>query len=139
MNELRKALQILRIQHDEMMADMAAKLGISASMLSAIERGKRRLSDGFVGKIIRTYELSGKDEENLRLAIARDEGFVRMDVLVMALSDESIRELLAFKSEIPHLCGAEFKPSAIINGIEDALPLMVFADQADDKSSEEEE
>ena len=139
MNELRKALQILRIQHDEMMADMAAKLGISASMLSAIERGKRRLSDGFVRKIIRTYELSGKDEENLRLAIARDEGFVRMDVPVRALSDESIRELLAFKSEMPHLCVAEFKPSVIINGIEDALPLMVFADQADNKSSEEEE
>lgn len=139
MSELRKALQILRIQNDEMMADMAAKLGISASMLSAIERGKRSLTDRFVGKIIRVYDLGGKDEENLRLAIARDEGFVRIDVPVRTLSDESIRELLAFKSEVPNLCGAEFKPSAIINGIEDTLPLLVSIESFEDNPIKEEE
>ena len=43
MTDFAKALRILRIERGEVLKDMADKLGITSSYLSAIECGKRKI------------------------------------------------------------------------------------------------
>ncbi len=68
---LTKYLKQLRLNHnDERLIDMASKLDISQSFLSAIESGKRNLSDKLVDKIAKVYRLSY--EELNQLILLRD-------------------------------------------------------------------
>jgi transcriptional regulator with XRE-family HTH domain len=68
--QIDKALSIylkrLRLDHnDERLIDMANKLNISQSFLSAIESGKRNLSDKLVQKIVEVYGLDEMAEREL--------------------------------------------------------------------------
>jgi len=57
-------VRILRIQHHEVMGDMAKKLKTSVSFLSAVENGKKNVPAGWLEKISNLYELS-KEEINV--------------------------------------------------------------------------
>lgn len=48
----------LRIDNDEIMKDMAEKLGVTASYLSAIEKGKRTIPTDWAEQIAKHYELT---------------------------------------------------------------------------------
>lgn len=48
----------LRIDHDEQLKDMASKLGITSSYLSAIENGKRRVTPEIMKEVAHVYELT---------------------------------------------------------------------------------
>lgn len=53
--ELHKYLREIRIEHGELLKDMADKLGISVSELSAIEHGRNPMPKGFMKKIQSLY------------------------------------------------------------------------------------
>jgi transcriptional regulator with XRE-family HTH domain len=58
LNDLGKFLKKLRVDEGEVLADMAGRLGVSPSYLSAIENGKRALPDDLVKRLCEEYELS---------------------------------------------------------------------------------
>ena len=64
-------LRKLRIDNDELLRDMAVKLDVSPSMLSAIENGKRRASESLVKTLIDRYTLSPEQTNELQLAVAK--------------------------------------------------------------------
>lgn len=66
--ELGKQLRKLRIDRDENLGDMAAKLEMTSSYLSAIEKGKRPASEAFVDRVAKSYGLSAIARKSLAKA-----------------------------------------------------------------------
>jgi len=55
-------LRKLRIDRGELMKDMAVRLGVTASYLSAVEVGKKQVPDSWVSTICNLYGLSNTSE-----------------------------------------------------------------------------
>lgn len=107
-----KELRKIRIDNGEVLKDMADKLKVTSSYLSAIENGKRAVPANFVGEIISLYELSEKRQEVLRLSYDNSLKTVSLDLdgkkfakrelaLKFArsfedMSDEKAKKLLSF-------------------------------------------
>ena len=64
-NELGKALAKIRIDHDERMSDMAKRLGVSTAYLSAVELGKKKITDALLTNVAREYSLLKSDVDDL--------------------------------------------------------------------------
>lgn len=75
-----KELRKLRIDEDVTIHDMAKKLNISISYLSAIEAGKRKIPDGMTEKIISYYHLNKERGEELRMAAIESSKEIEIDV-----------------------------------------------------------
>lgn len=69
--EIGKELRKLRIEHDERLLDMAAKLDKSSAFISAVERGTKSPPAAFVELVVHTYNLAGEAAEVLRRAADR--------------------------------------------------------------------
>ncbi len=63
-----KELRKLRISTGELIRDMAAKLQVTASYLSAVETGKRQIPENWVAAISELYSLSESDRAKLQSA-----------------------------------------------------------------------
>lgn len=67
-----KAVRKLRVENEALMRDMAIALGVSSAYLSAIEMGRKKLTDDLVEKFIRYFrdlhELTQQQEMALRNA-----------------------------------------------------------------------
>lgn len=63
--EFGKILRKIRIDNDEILKDMASKLGVTAAYLSSVENGKREIPNGWISLIIEEYGLN--EDEALRL------------------------------------------------------------------------
>lgn len=61
-------VRILRVQHHEVMGDMADVLGVSVPFLSAVENGKKNVPADWIDKLAEHYELSDKEKKKLREA-----------------------------------------------------------------------
>ena len=61
-----KELKMIRVEKDEISADMAGKLDIAPSLLSAIETGARKIPVGFVDKLAKTYGLKEEEVKHLK-------------------------------------------------------------------------
>ena len=79
MTEFGKFLRILRIQRNENAQVMAKRLDMSPSYLSTIENGKRNIPASLEEDIIRLYALSELEQKELRGAIVRSSGMVKID------------------------------------------------------------
>lgn len=60
-----KELRKIRIDNNEVLKDMADKLGVTSSFLSAVEVGKKNVPNGWCTKIASEYRLSEKELESL--------------------------------------------------------------------------
>lgn len=60
-----KELKKIRVENDEILKDMAAKLNVTAAYLSAVENGNRKVPDSWVSIISEKYRL--KEEEAAKL------------------------------------------------------------------------
>lgn len=67
---LGKFLRKLRLDNDELLFDMAGKIDVPTSTLSAVETGKRRPSKGLAKKIIRAYRLTEEQMQQLYAGIS---------------------------------------------------------------------
>lgn len=65
-----KILRKIRIDHEEILKDMATKLGITSAYLSAIENGKRVIPSDLTMRLGEIYKLSLDDK--LKLEEAED-------------------------------------------------------------------
>ena len=68
LNEFGKTLRKIRIEHQELLKDMAEKLGVSSAYLSAVETGKRRIPHGWVARIVELYSLDPQQRELIQQA-----------------------------------------------------------------------
>ena len=83
MNPLGKFLRKYRIDENEMsLRDMASALGISSSLLSAYETGRRDIpdADAFYSSIIESFPMNGKNARKLRQAIDKSLESYRVDL-----------------------------------------------------------
>ena len=65
LTEFGKELRKIRLDRDELLRDMAKKLGVTVSYLSAVENGNRKIPDAWIYEIAELYEL--EDAEVLKL------------------------------------------------------------------------
>lgn len=70
--KLGKFLRKIRIDYDERMYDMAQRLDVSSSFLSAIEHGKKKLPEELYDKIIFDYNLDEDEQQELKEAMAQN-------------------------------------------------------------------
>ena len=68
LTEFGKALRKIRIDRQQLLKDMANKLGVSSAYLSAVENGKRRMPQDWVSKIASIYSLDSDAQADLQNA-----------------------------------------------------------------------
>ena len=87
---LGKRLRKIRIDNDEITLNMAEKLGISISYLSAIEHGKRNIPNDFIQKLFDKYQLSEEMKTLIQKDVVDYSGEMK---LIMSQMNEQQQEL----------------------------------------------
>ena len=91
-------LKKIRINNEELLLDMAKKLNMSSTFLSAIENGKKKVPDDFKDKLCSNYSLSEEEIKEL------NEGIVINNDKV----DLTLSELSGPKKELAISLGRSF-------------------------------
>ncbi len=76
-----KFLKKLRVDRGEILKDMAEKLEVTVSFLSAVENGKKHMPPAWNGKICRLYDLSEEQRHEFTTAIAETEDAIEMNLV----------------------------------------------------------
>lgn len=113
--EFGKELRKIRIDHDELLKDMAARLGVKASFLSAVEIGKKNVPENWFNTLVEQYALSLDEEAVLRKKAQNSVNAVKINLygsgpkqrnmaLVLArsfeeMSDETASKILDYMSK----------------------------------------
>lgn len=79
-------LRKLRLDNNEVMIDMAEKLDVSISFLSAVELDKKNIPYSWFERICKLYDLNDRQKKELSEAICLSRHFLRVDL--SDLSDE---------------------------------------------------
>ena len=118
MNELGKFLRKFRIDRDNIsLRDMASELGISASLLSSYETGRRPIpdDDSLYLKLKKKYRLNDLEDKTLRQAIDRSLKSYKVDLEDV---DPEVRDqYVAFARKLPGFSPSDFE--ALLKGFED--------------------
>ena len=85
---LAKFLKILRVQNDELLGNMADKMGIKPSYLSSIEANRRPLTDELRAKLVESYNLDEEQQQKLDNLVA--EANRTVEVNLESVRDESL-------------------------------------------------
>ena len=80
-----KVLRQIRLNNDEVLKDMAEKLGVSSAFLSAVENGKKKMPKRIRNALIKKYKLSNEEVINLDNAIYESNDSVEINI--QSLSD----------------------------------------------------
>lgn len=84
LTEFGKVMRIIRINSNESMREMAAKIGMSAAYLSAIETGKRNVPPNMEEILFSRYDFSEKDKQKIKDSIEKSAAQVKIDLTEMA-------------------------------------------------------
>ena len=103
-------LKSIRVNNNEMLMEMAKKLDVSSTFLSAIENGKKKVPDDFKDKLCANYSLSDGEIKELNEGIVINNDRVDLNLSELSgpkkelaislgrsfdtLSDEAVDELL---------------------------------------------
>lgn len=85
-----KYVRKLRIDRNELLRDMAVKLGVASSYLSAVETGKRNVPHDWLEKISNLYQLNVEETQDLKKAIEGSQLSVKIDLQKASDSDKNI-------------------------------------------------
>lgn len=77
---LGRFLKILRINHDQILKDMAELLGVSPAFLSAVENGKKNMPESWKEQLRTIYSLNAEQCEELELAALESKKQVILDL-----------------------------------------------------------
>lgn len=91
-------LRKLRLDNNEIMKDMAEKLGVSPSFLSAVENGKKKMPDSWLDSIINLYDLDQEKQNELMISI--EESRTKVEIPLDEFSGSKKRLLLSFAREL---------------------------------------
>lgn len=74
-----KELKKIRVENDEILRDMAAKLGVTAAYLSAVENGNRKVPESWVGIIANEYRLTEEEVIKLQSAAYENRNSIKIE------------------------------------------------------------
>lgn len=80
----------LRSDNNEVMSDMAEKLGVTTSFLSAVELGKKNPPDSWYSKIDKSYSMCLNQRYELIMALALSERFLKIDLTDLSYEQRSL-------------------------------------------------
>jgi len=83
------------------MKEMAIKLDVSSSFLSAVENGKKKMPDSWYEMIIKLYNLDKEKQDDLMTAI--EESQKSVEINLEDLSREKKRLAFSFARELDNL------------------------------------
>ena len=86
LTSLGRFLRKLRIDEGEILKDMAEKLKVTVSFLSAVENGKKRMPSAWNKQICEIYNLTEEQRRAFTTAIAETE-----DAIEMNFSDQNLQ------------------------------------------------
>ena len=75
-----KLLRQMRLDNDEILKDMAEKLGVTSAFLSAVENGKKKMPKTMRDKLIKQYELNADAIKALDDAILESNDSVEINI-----------------------------------------------------------
>lgn len=76
-----KVLRQLRLEKDERLMDMAERLDVSSSFLSAVEMGRKAPPRDFPERVIQIYRLPAGTVQDLRMAAAASQKVYKIEAL----------------------------------------------------------
>jgi transcriptional regulator with XRE-family HTH domain len=80
LSEFGKFLRKIRIDRGELLRDMAEKLGVTASYLSAVETGKRNIPETWVDMLVDLYRLDAATQMAISEAAARSAKAIKLEL-----------------------------------------------------------
>ena len=105
--EVGRFFRKLRIDNDEILLEMADRLGVSASFLSAVENGKKRMPSSWQKIICDEYRLSEEKREEFDNVIANTEE--NFDINLKMLNIESKNLAISFARKLPEMDSEQIK------------------------------
>ena len=93
-----KLCRKMRIDRNELLADMAKKVYVSPAFLSAVENGKRNVPSTLLEALEAAYNLSEVECKDLRMAAERSVRQIKIELEQM--DDDSRNLVLAFARNI---------------------------------------
>jgi len=94
LNEFGKICKKIRIDRNELLKDMADKLNVTPSYLSAVETGKRNIPDGWTRIIALKYHLTKEQLKELEDAAFVSKNEIKFNVESMKGTEKNL--VLAF-------------------------------------------
>lgn len=85
----------LRIDNSELLKDMADKLDVTSSYLSAVENGKRNVPQDWLNKLTELYSLNDLQHYELREAIYASQTSVKFNLKGLNNDDRNLMLALA--------------------------------------------
>ena len=86
-NNFGKFCRKLRIDRNELLYDMAGKLGVSSAFLSKVENGKKKPPEEWKGILIQEYDLDQKQIKELNQYMYEAQNYNNIDISYMNDSD----------------------------------------------------
>lgn len=78
--EFGKFIRIYRLEHGLLLKDMSDKLNVPSSYLSAMEMGRKTITNEFVSKLIYTFPFTDDEETMLRQAVENSTNCVKFNL-----------------------------------------------------------
>lgn len=116
LNSFGKFCRKLRIDRDELLKDMAARLEVTSSYLSAVENAKRKVPQEWKAKLIQLYNLD--EEQQRELALSMQEAKKELKIDLSEYNNEDKRVLMALAREYQ---GMDPETKTTIKNILDSL------------------
>lgn len=89
LTQLGKVLRKIRIDHQELLKDMAEALNVSSAYLSAVENGKRKAPTEWVERIISRYSLTSTEAEELKTAYEESQQEIKISLQMFSESQKN--------------------------------------------------
>lgn len=105
MTTLGIALRKIRLDRQELLREMAAKLKVSSAFLSAVETGKKRPPANFIEKVCNTYNLN--DDERNELQQAAEMSLAEIKIDLTGVSSAQHRAAISFAKALNNLTDEE--------------------------------
>lgn len=90
-------LRKLRIDEGEILKDMAEKLGVTVSFLSAVENGKKHMPATWNSRICELYHLNEDQRDAFTKAIAETEDAIEMNFIGKSIQNRELAVSFARK------------------------------------------
>lgn len=115
--EFGKKLRIYRVETGLKLKDMADKLQIPSSYLSAIEMGRKTISEDFLNKLFHAYTFSKQQQIDLREAAQKTAHSIKFDLTDITNTKREM--MLSFARRFNNLSEDEVrKISALLKEVE---------------------
>lgn len=84
-----------REKQDISLRQMSSALGVSASFLSAIEIGKKKVPDSLYDRLVNTFTFTPQEQDTLKDAIALANGSVEIDLSGLNKTETEVSMMFA--------------------------------------------